>query len=73
MLAIFEIIGGFVRFLLINAFFKIFGRREPRKLKYFMNDKKGQNLSNLANDYSNGIIGFISFGVILYLVYLLFG
>ena len=37
-----------------------------------MDDKKGKMFDNLNNDYSNGIVGFITFGLLLFLAYLLF-
>lgn len=72
MLAVFEIIGGFVRYLLINAFYKIVGKSEKKNLNYFMNDKKGKMFDNLNNDYSNGIVGFVTFCLLLFVIYLLF-
>jgi|GEM_PF-2108632 hypothetical protein len=72
MLAVFEIIGGFVRYLLVNAFYKVVGKNETKKLSYFMDDKKGKMFDNLNNDYSNGIVGFITFSLILLGGYLLF-
>lgn len=72
MLAIFEIIGGFVRYLLVNFFYRIIGKNETKKLDYFMDDKKGKMFDNLNNDYSNGIVGFATFGLLLFLAYLLF-
>ena len=72
MSAIFEIIGAFVRYLLFNTVYKIIGKGETKKLEYFMDDKKGKMFDNLNNDYSNGIVGFITFGLLLFLAYLLF-
>lgn len=72
MLAIFEIIGAFVRYLLVNTFYKIIGKSGTKKLEYFMYDKKGKMFDNLNNDYSNGIVGFITFGLLLFFAYLLF-
>ncbi len=37
-----------------------------------MNDRKGKMFHNLNNDYSNGIVGFITFSLILLGGYLLF-
>lgn len=72
MLAIFEIIGAFVRYLLVNTAYKIIGKGKTKKLEYFMDDKKGKMFYNLNNDYSNGVVGFITFGLLLFLAYLLF-
>lgn len=72
MIAVFEIIGGFIRFILYNLFNSTFRKNERKKLDYFMNDSKNQQFSNLNNDYYNGIVGFLTFGLLLLLAYKIF-
>ena len=71
MIFVFEIIGGFVRYLSVNAYYKIVGRSKTKTLDHFMNDENGKMFTNLNKDYSNGIVGFVSFGLLLYFGYLL--
>ncbi len=70
MLSIFEIVGMFVRYLFMNTFYRIFNRK---RLRYFMEDKKGQIFNNINKDYLNGVIGFITFALLLFFAYSLFG
>ena len=72
MIGIFEIIGAFARYLINNFVSKIVGKKS-KALSYYMDDKKGQVFSNLTNDYTNGIVGFTTFGLFLLLLYLVFG
>lgn len=72
LIGIFEITGAFTRYLLNSIFSKIAGKKS-KALSYFMNDKKGQVFANLTNDYANGIIGFTTIGLFLFLLYLVFG
>ena len=71
MIFIFEIIGGFVRYLSVNAFYKIVGRSKTKTFDHFMNDKNGKIFTNLNKDYANSIVGFVTFGLLLYFGYLL--
>ncbi|OWW24539.1 hypothetical protein B4Q04_14575 [Zobellia sp. OII3] len=72
MIAILEIIGGFVRYLVINAFNKITGKKENITLSHILEDKKGRSFANAQKDYSNGIVGFVTFALLLFFAYLLF-
>jgi len=72
MIAFFEIIGGFVRYLVVNAYYKITSSNKTKKLSFFMEDKRGETFTNVNKDYYNGIVGFITFGALLFLAYLLY-
>ncbi len=72
MIVIFEIIGAFTRYLFSISFSKITGGKKSKEFSYYMNDKKGQIFSNLTNDYTNGIVGFLVFSLTLFLLYILF-
>jgi len=70
LIAIFEIIGAFTRYLISISFSKITGGEKSKEFSHYMNDKKGQIFSNLTNDYTNGIVGFLIFCLILFLLYI---
>jgi len=72
MIAIFEIIGAFTRYLFSISFYKLTGGKKSKEFSHYMNDKKGQNFSNLTNDYTNGIVGFLIFSLTLLLLYIMF-
>ena len=73
MTAIFEIIGGFTRYLIYNGFQKVTGKNKTRNLGYFMEDKKGQIFSNTNKDYFNGFVGFVVFALTLWSLYIFIG
>jgi len=68
--AVFEIIGADVRYLLVNGFRKIRGRAN-KKFEHFSGNGRGDIFDELNRDYSNGIVGLLAFGALLYIAYLL--
>ena len=60
----------FVRYFFVNTFYMIF---KKKRLKYFMEDKKDEIFNNLNKDYLNGIVGFVTFALLLFFAYSIFG
>ena len=66
----FEFIGGVTRFLFVNAFYKITGKKATKKMDYFLEDSK-DNI-DLSKGYFNAIIGFVMFVILIFGAYQLY-
>lgn len=70
--ALSELLGAFIRYLLFNFFGPLNGK-EKRNFDSFLKEKSSDTSGNVSTDHWNGIIGLISFVLMLFLLYLIIG